>query len=290
MNKRAAPLQLASTEQETKLLDDSRYEDLPRTEYLQLPQEEQSRLNKLRQQRVREAPTLYEWDIRVATVYGLFWLTFLIPCGCLALIGCYLLSGDTSLGIGLIIMALIMCLSARYLWFADKQYHYRLTTEGLVTTYHDAIPDAAYAVVRGLAWFGVVVCIVGVAFLGPAALVGVGGMALGAFFFTGFKNVETTYESPIKNGHRHLIKVTRNRPFIACQSDVRTMGLRASIRLHCPLDKMHTILSLLMTQLPDSEIRVFKNERVLDGVPFASFESGEPAQLADFAPENTQPS
>ncbi|MCU8034828.1 MULTISPECIES: hypothetical protein [unclassified Shewanella] len=290
MNKRAAPLQLASTEQETKLLDDSRYEDLPRTEYLQLPQEEQSRLNMLRQQRVREAPTLYEWDIRVATVYGLFWLTFLIPCGCLALIGCYLLSGDTSLGIGLIIMASIMCLSARYLWFADKQYHYRLTSEGLVTTYHDAIPDAAYAVVRGLAWFGVVVCIVGVAFLGPAALIGAGGMALGAFFFTGFKNVETTYESPIKNGHRHLIKVTRNRPFIACQSDVRTMGVRASIRLHCPLDKIHIILSLLMTQLPDSEIRVFKNERVLDGVPFASFESGEPAQLVDFAPDNNQPS
>ena len=285
MNKRSAP-QLASTEQETQPLDDSRYEDLPRTEYLQLPQEEQDRLYQLRQQRVREAPTLYEWDIRVATVYGLFWLTFLIPCGCLALIGCYLLSGDTSLGIGLIIMALIMCLSARYLWFADKQYHYRLTTEGLVTTYHDAIPDAAYAVVRGLAWFGVVVCIVGVALLGPAALVGAGGFAVMAFFFTGFKNVETTYESPIKNGHRHLIKVTRNRPFIACQSDIRTMGLRASIRLHSPLDKMHTILSLLMTQLLDSEIRVFKNERVLDGVPFASFESGEPAQLADFAPDN----
>ncbi|VXA77977.1 MULTISPECIES: hypothetical protein [Aeromonas] len=284
MNKKATVQPSASTEQAPPPLDDSRYEDLPRSEFLQLPQEEQDRLYQLRQQRVREAPTLYEWDIRVATVYGLFWLTFLIPCGCLALIGSYLLSGDTSLGVGLIIMALIMCLSARYLWFADKQYHYRLTTEGLVTTYHDAIPDAAYAVVRGLAWFGVVVCIVGVALLGPAALVGAGGFAVMAFFFTGFKNIETTYESPIKNGHRHLIKVTRNRPFIACQSDVRTMGLRASIRLHCPLDKMHTILSLLMTQLPDSEIRVFKNERVLDGVPFASFESGKPAQLSDFAP------
>ncbi|HGY5236103.1 hypothetical protein [Aeromonas salmonicida] len=284
MNKKATVQPSASTEQAPPPLDDSRYEDLPRSEFLQLPKEEQDRLYQLRQQRVREAPTLYEWDIRVATVYGLFWLTFLIPCGCLALIGSYLLSGDTSLGVGLIIMALIMCLSARYLWFADKQYHYRLTTGGLVTTYHDAIPDAAYAVVRGLAWFGVVVCIVGVALLGPAALVGAGGFAVMAFFFTGFKNIETTYESPIKNGHRHLIKVTRNRPFIACQSDVRTMGLRASIRLHCPLDKMHTILSLLMTQLPDSEIRVFKNERVLDGVPFASFESGKPAQLSDFAP------
>ncbi|MCU8089238.1 hypothetical protein [Shewanella sp. SM21] len=271
-------------------MDDSRYEDLPRSEYLQLPQEEQDRLNKLRQQRVREAPTLYEWDIKVATVYSMGWLVVIIPCGIMVLIGLVAYWYESDQWYGFFFMALIFAPFIRYLWLADKQYHYRLTTEGLVTTYHDAIPDAAYAVVRGLAWFGVVVCIVGVAFLGPAALIGAGGMALGAFFFTGFKNIETTYESPIKNGHRHLIKVTRNRPFIACQSDVRTMGLRASIRLHCPLDKMHIILSLLMTQLPDSEIRVFKNERVLDGVPFASFESGEPAQLSDFAPENPQPS
>ncbi|MEM6191045.1 hypothetical protein [Shewanella scandinavica] len=290
MNNKAAPQQSALTEQETQPLDDSRYEDLPRSEFLQLPQEEQDRLNKLRQQRVREAPTLYEWDIKVATVYGIGWLVVIIPCGIMVLIGLVAHWYESDQWYGFFFMALIFAPFIRYLWLADKQYHYRLTIEGLVTTYHDAIPDAAYAVVRGLAWFGVVVCIVGVAFLGPAALVGAGGMALGAFFFTGFKNVETTYESPVKNGHRHLIKVTRNRPFIACQSDVRTMGLRASIRLHCPLDKMHTILSLLMTQLPDSEIRVFKNERVLDGVPFASFESGKPAQLSDFAPDNTQPS
>jgi len=290
MNNKAAPQQSALTEQETQPLDDSRYEDLPRSEFLQLPQEEQDRLNKLRQQRVREAPTLYEWDIKVATVYGIGWLVVIIPCGIMVLIGLVAHWYESDQWYGFFFMTLIFAPFIRYLWLADKQYHYRLTIEGLVTTYHDAIPDAAYAVVRGLAWFGVVVCIVGVAFLGPAALVGAGGMALGAFFFTGFKNVETTYESPVKNGHRHLIKVTRNRPFIACQSDVRTMGLRASIRLHCPLDKMHTILSLLMTQLPDSEIRVFKNERVLDGVPFASFESGKPAQLSDFAPDNTQPS
>ncbi|ABM23114.1 MULTISPECIES: hypothetical protein [Shewanella] len=287
MNNKVAPQQSASTEQETQPLDDSRYEDLPRSEFLQLPQEEQDRLNKLRQQRVREAPTLHEWDIKVATVYAMGWLVVIIPCGIMVLIGLVAYWYESDQWYGFFFMALIFAPFIRYLWLADKQYHYRLTTEGLVTTYHDAIPDVAYAVVRGLAWFGVVVCIVGVAFLGPAVLVGAGGFAVMAFFFTGFKNIETTYESPIKNGHRHLIKVTRNRPFIACQSDVRTMGLRASIRLHCPLDKMHIILSLLMTQLPDSEIRVFKNERVLDGVPFASFESGEPAQLADFAPENT---
>ncbi|MCU8023183.1 MULTISPECIES: hypothetical protein [unclassified Shewanella] len=289
MNKRAAPQQSASTEQETQPLDDSRYEDLPRTEYLQLPQEEQDRLYQLRQQRVCEAPTLYEWDIRVATVYGLFWFTFLIPCGCLALIGCYLLSGDTSLGIGLIIMALIMCLSARYLWFADKQYHYRLTTEGLVTTYHDAIPDAAYAVVRGLAWFGVVVCIVGVAFLGPAALIGAGGMALGAFFFTGFKNVETTSISAIKRGHPHMIKVTHKRPYISCDTDRFYFGYYSNLDCYCHPEDMHKVLSLLMKQLPGSELFLLKNERIV-GLSKVGTRDGKLAQLSDFTPENPLPS
>ena len=83
MNNKAA----ASTEQDTQPLNYSRYEDLPRSEFLQLPQEEQSRLNKLRQQRVREAPTLYEWDIKVATVYGMGWRVVIIPCGIMVLIG-----------------------------------------------------------------------------------------------------------------------------------------------------------------------------------------------------------
>ncbi|MGY4028487.1 hypothetical protein ACW5WQ_21545, partial [Aeromonas rivuli] len=36
-----------------------------------------------------------------------------------------------------------------------KNYHYRLTTEGLIVTYHDAIPEVAYTIVRGVAWRGV---------------------------------------------------------------------------------------------------------------------------------------
>ncbi|MGI2136155.1 hypothetical protein [Shewanella baltica] len=87
MNNKAAQQQSASTEQDTQQLDDSRYEDLPRSQYLQFPKEEQDRLNKLRQQRVREAPTLYEWDIKVATVYGMGWLVVIIPCGIMVLIG-----------------------------------------------------------------------------------------------------------------------------------------------------------------------------------------------------------
>ncbi|EPU3916597.1 hypothetical protein ACVWV7_000668 [Aeromonas hydrophila] len=40
---------------------------------------------------------------------------------------------------------------------ADKDYHYRLTSEGLIAIYQDAIPDVTYKIVRGLAWLGVLV-------------------------------------------------------------------------------------------------------------------------------------
>jgi len=277
MNKRAAPQQLASTEQETKLLDDSRYEDLPRTEYLQLPQEEQSRLNKLRQQRVREAPPLYEWDIKVATVYGIGWIMVLIPCGITALVGLVTYWYGFEQWYYFLIIVMIFGPFMRYLWLADKQYHYRLTTEGLVTTYHDAIPDAAYAVVRGLAWFGVVVCIVGVAFLGPVALIGAGGMALGAFFFTGFKNVETTSISAIKRGHPHMIKVTHKRPYISCDTDRFYFGYYSNLDCYCHPEDMHKVLSLLMKQLPGSELFLLKNERIV-GLSKVGTRDGEPVQ------------
>ena len=37
---------------------------------------------------------------------------------------------------------------------ADKDYHYRLTSEGLIAIYQDSIPNIAYKIVRGLAWEG----------------------------------------------------------------------------------------------------------------------------------------
>lgn len=45
-------------------------------------------------------------------------------------------------------------------------YHYRLTTEGVIVTYQDVIPEVAYTIVRGLAWFGLVW--LGLAWLGLA--------------------------------------------------------------------------------------------------------------------------
>ena len=156
------------------------------TPFRLLPQEEQQRILAANQKKVREAPTLHEWNIRVETPF--VWLVISIPVGIMMSIGIWLVYSDDTAGWAPIIMGAIVAAFTRYLWLADKNYHYRLTTEGVIVAYQDAIPEAAYAIVRGLAWLGVVVCVMAVAVLGPLALVGAGGMALFAVFFTDFKS------------------------------------------------------------------------------------------------------
>jgi uncharacterized membrane protein len=117
-----------------------------------LPQEEQQRIIAANQKRVREAPTLHEWNIRVETPFVC--LVISIPVGIMMFIGMWLVYSDDDAGWAPIIMGAIVAAFTRYLWLADKNYHYRLTTEGVIVTYQDAIPEVAYTIVRGLAWLG----------------------------------------------------------------------------------------------------------------------------------------
>lgn len=282
MNNKVKAYPLASAEQEAQLLDVSMYENLTYNEFQALPKEEQHRISNWKRQRVIEAPTLYEWDIRVATVYSWGWLTIIIPCGVMTLIGYWI--GGEMLYISLSVV-IFFAPQMRYLWFADKQYHYRLTTEGLVTTEHDAIPDAAYAVVRGIAWFGIVVCVVSVALLGPAALVGAGGFALMAFFFTDFKNEEITSTTDIKPGYPHLIKLSQKRPYIDCEAEKFYFGFYSNVSCYCHPEDMHKIISLLMEQLPGSELILFKNDLAVRNSDMLS-RDGELVQLSDFESKN----
>nr|WP_246771433.1 hypothetical protein [Aeromonas hydrophila] len=137
------------------------------TPFHQLSQEEQQRILDANQKKVREAPTLHEWNIRVETPF--VWLVISIPVGIMISIGMWLVYRDDDAGWAPIIMGAIVAAFTRYLWLADKNYHYRLTTEGVIVTYQDAIPEAAYTIARSLAWLGVVICVMAVAVLGPLA-------------------------------------------------------------------------------------------------------------------------
>lgn len=87
----------------------------------------------------------------------------------------------------MIIICLIGVFAVRYLFMADRYFRYNLTSMGIHYTEQVAVPDTAYAVVRGFAWVGMAVCVVALVLIGPLAFVGVGGCALLSFGLTNFK-------------------------------------------------------------------------------------------------------
>ena len=237
-----------------------------------LSQEEQQRILDANQKKGREAKTLHEWSIRVKTPYA--WLIMSIPLGTLILIGVWLVSGDNmiSLGWGLIVMGGGLSLYFRYLVMADKDYHYRLTTEGVIVTYQDSIPEIAYTIVRGLAWFGVVICVMAVAVLGPLALVGAGGMALLAVFFTEFKKEVTTQYIQFDKNCIYVFKVVKRKFLI--RFETVPFGDGAFSDLYCDEIDFNFILKALMSELSCTEYREFNNEYSLRRSPLGVIDVG----------------
>ncbi len=89
---------------------------------------------------------------------------------------------------------LVMIFVSRYLFGADKHHCYHLTSMGIHYTEQDMIPEVAYKIARGLAWVGIVVCIIAVVVLGPLAFVGAGAFALMSFKMTNFQStVDKSY-------------------------------------------------------------------------------------------------
>ncbi|MGT4674544.1 hypothetical protein ACO2CR_11175 [Aeromonas caviae] len=244
-----------------------------------LPQEEQQRIIDANQKRVREAPTLHEWDIRVPT--PLAWIIIMITSlfSILFLGGGLLLTAGEDWSVVYIMLGVtaVMIPYFRYLVMADKNYKYRLTTEGLIVTYQDAIPEIAYTVVRGLAWLGVLVCIMAVAILGPLSLVGAGGMALFAIFFTDFKKEEHIEYTLFNKNKTNVIKVVNNAAFV--QFETIPFGYSGFANFHCYKNELKKILASLLPILNCQEYREFKTIFSLNIAPHSSLDVGVPRTL-----------
>ncbi|EGU31335.1 hypothetical protein [Vibrio scophthalmi] len=68
-----------------------------------------------------------------------------------------------------------------WLHFAEMCYYYRFGDQAMAMHQHQNQPHSAYTALRGLAWVGVVFCIVITIWVGPMAFVGAGASALMAF-------------------------------------------------------------------------------------------------------------
>lgn len=245
------------------------------TPFHQLSQEDQHEINTNNQKRIREAPTIHEWEIMVRESFVPVFILLLI--GVPILIGAGMLWNSSSNGWVFIIVAGIMLPYFRYLVMADKHYHYLLTTEGLITTYQDAIPEMAYTIVRGLAWLGVVVCVMAMAVLGPLALVGAGGMALFAVFFTNFEKKVSVEYTVFNKDKKYVVKVVKNRGLI--RFDIIPFSWFEFSYLYCNEGELYEILSGLMKELGCDEYREFKSELSLRRAPVGVLDVGTPRRL-----------
>ncbi|MGL4471637.1 hypothetical protein [Aeromonas hydrophila] len=248
------------------------------TPFCQLSPEEQHKISTDNQKRVREAPTIHEWEIRVRESFVPVFILLLI--GMPILIGAVMLWNSSSNGWVFIIVGGGMFPYLRYLVMADKHYHYRLTTEGLITTYQDAIPEMAYTIVRWLAWLGVVVCVMAMAVLGPLALVGAGGMALFAVFFTNFEKKVSVEYTVFNKDKAYVVKVVKKRNLI--RFDIIPFSWFEFSYLYCNEGELYKILSSLMKELGCDEYREFKSELSLRRAPVGVLDVGTPRRLDDF--------
>ncbi|KLV40280.1 hypothetical protein SH16_02420 [Aeromonas caviae] len=224
-----------------------------------LSQEDQQRILDANQKKVREAPTLHEWNIRVETPF--VWLVISIPVGIMMSIGMWLVYSDDDAGWAPIIMGAIVAAFTRYLWLADKNYHYRLTTEGVIVTYQDAIPEAAYTIVRGLAWLGVVVCVMAVAVLGPLALVGAGGMALFAVFFTDFKSEVSEHETMFRKDWPYTLSIYNRKKALRFEST--PFKVAYSDNLYCKSEDFERVIEMIKNQIRCVDIKNIKGHPMI---------------------------
>lgn len=147
-------------------------------------------------QKVYDSDVLYQWEYighsagkRVGPRFQ--WIMAFFPPIVFSLFLYFVTDNMTFFETGtyvLLTLDLIWILSIRYLFVPDEHYQYSLTQYGIHYTSQDVIPEAAYAAVRGFAWFGIAVCIVAVFVIGPMAFVGVGAMALLSFGLTNFSS------------------------------------------------------------------------------------------------------
>ncbi|MGL4471641.1 MAG: hypothetical protein ACRCT3_15845 [Aeromonas hydrophila] len=144
----------------------------------------------------------------------------------------------------------------RYLVMADKDYHYRLTTEGLIVTYQDAIPEMAYTIVRGLAWLAMAICVMVVSVLGPLALVGAGGMALFSIFFTDFKREVSEHETMFKKDWDYTLLIFNEKNVLRFEST--PFKISYSDNVYCNNAGFYKVIELIKEQIRCVEIKNIK--------------------------------
>ena len=239
----------------------SKKNEISEQEINEISWEEERKLRDILDAELTKASISYEWRLMVpehivmkisGTVMSIF------------LGGLFVYKGFNEDSLGTIIFGFMFSFMLygmnRYLFCPDKDMHYKLTPLGIIYTEKDTIPDVAYTIMRGFAWFSAVACLATVVYVGPLAFVGAGGMALLAVKFTGF-HAETKHKSVNFIGE-YTIKVVPNKGVLSIWSS--SDELYASRRFYFEPAKEDELIKELTKNMEIKEITHVKSMRELD--------------------------
>ena len=209
--------------------------------------------------RINESPVVYEWSINVppppfVNILAIFTVLIFTTAGVISSLNHqtpFFLFVGTPLG-------LVMGFFCRYLWMANKNYHYQLTPVGVRYTTQDDIPEIAFTIARSIAWFGVVVCIFAFFIIGPMAFAGAGGMALLSFSLTGFSSKVT--QEYISFTDNYEIKILRDKDTFSLQSE--PFKILEYGKLYCEKGKLDETIGRFISYLKSytkKEIKLSKD-------------------------------
>ncbi|KDM93258.1 hypothetical protein [Photobacterium galatheae] len=137
-------------------------------------------------QQVLDAEVVHEWECKLRTHFKSY--SSFIVAGMVSTFwgGAYFLTPDINILYLWVISMVIMIPVNYFLFDADYDYKGQITPKGIIIQKTERVPEIFYKATRGMAYFGIGVCLIAGLMMGPLAFVGAGAFALLSFKMTGF--------------------------------------------------------------------------------------------------------
>ncbi|MCG7498808.1 hypothetical protein MHO82_18220 [Vibrio sp. Of7-15] len=222
--------------------------------------------------KVLDAEVVYEWKniIQLKLKFRLFIIVPIL----IGFFGCAFLTRTMpEISIMLVILGILLGSFINFIAYAKRDYLCQITPYGIRNYETEQVPEVFYKATRGVAYVGIVACVIAVIFVGPMAFVGAGASALMAFQMRSFhKSIETRItpfipdveyhfysdESSFGNG---IVLFEHTIPSYFSETDSNLTNLKSFhwIMVYCKeeqFSKINDVLSQYITTRP----KIFKQQ------------------------------
>ncbi|NAX46628.1 hypothetical protein CAG70_06395 [Photobacterium halotolerans] len=160
-------------------------------------------------QQVLDAEVVHEWEC-VLRHQDKHHLPLFMVGGISVVFGIsYYLSTDTNFLYMWPIFVAIFVPVSYFLFDVDYDYKGQITPKGIIIQKTERVPDIFYKATRGMAYIGIVVCVIAALMVGPLAFVGAGAFALLSFKMTGFHKQTEIDIHPFHQNSSYQVLISR---------------------------------------------------------------------------------